>query len=292
MTRRSFDQTYKIALGPAPEPFETYADRARSEFSALLGTDPDEKIVQRFFEHNPSLVPGLHSLGFPGAFPRNYLLISQPVLPGLRARIPDLMWIAYTSVAIYPTLIEIERPGKRIFTAERVPYAEFSQARHQLAQWRAWFSKPENSQIFASEYSAAWLPARGIIKPRFVLLYGRRNEFYDDAELTRERSFLLDDAVEALVSYDRVAPDPVLHNAITVKATGNDRFRAIAVPPTFTLGPCDAERLSMIDELDSVIAATDSIASERRSFLLKRLPYWQAWARRGAPGTISTSDYE
>lgn len=292
MSRRCFDQTYEIASGPSPESFATYADRARAAFSALLATDPDEKLVQRFLEENPSFVPGLHSLGFAGAFPRHYLLISQPVLPGLRTRVPDLMWIGHTSVAIYPTLIEIERPGKQVFTSERVPCAEFSQARHQLAQWQAWFSKPENVQVFIGEYGAAWKPARGVVKPRFVLIYGRRAEIQDDAELARERAHLLDDTSEALVSYDRIAPDRTLDNAITVRAKGNDRFRAIAIPPTFTLGPLDADRLPMIDDLDKVIAATDSISPERRSFLLSRLPYWQAWGKREERGMMSSGDVE
>ena len=100
MSDRPFDQTYELVSGPAPEPFEPYAHQARVELSTLLGTDPDEKAIQQFFERNPCFVPGLHSLGFPGAFPRRNLLISQPPLPGLRARVPDLMWIAYTSVAI------------------------------------------------------------------------------------------------------------------------------------------------------------------------------------------------
>lgn len=292
MNHRHFD--YELVPGPAPEPFAAYADRAKAKFSALLAADPDEKAIQQFFEQNPCFVPGLHSLGFPGAFPRRYLLISQPPLPGLRARVPDLMWIAYTSVAIYPTLIELERPGKRLFTSERVPYADFTQARHQLAQWRGWFSRPENVQKFIAEYGAAWAPARGELKPRFILVYGRRAEFQDDAELMRERAYLLDDTAESLVSYDRIGPDHTLDNAITVKPLGNDRFGAIAVPPTFTLGPLDADRLPMIDNLDGVLAAADSIPPERRAFLRNRLPYWQAWARKGAGGlkTMSSGDYE
>jgi Domain of unknown function (DUF4263) len=292
MSHRNFDQTYELASGPAPEAFDTYADRAKAEFSALLDTDPDEKAIQKFFEQNPCFVPGLHSLGSPGAFPRRYLLITQPPLPGLRSRVPDLMWIAYSSVAIYPTLIELERPGKRLFTKERVPYADFAQARHQLAQWRGWFSKPENVQKFIAEYGVAWAPARGELKPQFILVYGRRAEFQDDAEMTHERAYLLDDTAESLVSYDRIGPDRMLDNAITVKPIGNNKFRAIAVPPTFTLGPLDADRLPMIDNLDGVLAATDSISPERRAFLRKRLPYWQAWAQNGAGGMMSSGDYE
>src|SRR5690242_5413617 len=108
MSKRTFEKTYEIVSGPSPEPFDTYATRVASGFATLLESTPNEATVQEFLEANPCMVPGLHSLGIlPGAFPRSALLISQPSLPGLRERVPDFMWISWSSIAIYPTLIEI-----------------------------------------------------------------------------------------------------------------------------------------------------------------------------------------
>jgi Domain of unknown function (DUF4263) len=288
-----FDKTYELRPGPAPEAFQSYADRVASEFAVLLDSRPNEPTVQGFLEQNPCLVPGLRSLGiYPSAYPCYSMLISQPSLPGLRVRRPDFMWIAGTSVAVYPTLIEIESPIKRLFTARRSPTATFSQARHQLTQWKAWFTRPENVQKFISDYSVTKAPAGEAFEPRFILIYGRRAEFENDPELKRERACLLDGEVESLTSYDRLTPDPMLANVITVRATGSGRFRAIAAPPTFTLGPIDADCLPHIDGLSEVLRTTTSIPVERRQFLLERLPYWENWAQEGRRGMIASWDRE
>lgn len=294
MERPGFTKTYEIEVGPPAEGFATYADRVVAEYRRLLDADPDERTVQVFLERNPCLVPGMRSLGIlPSAFPNDVLLISQPKLPALSARVPDFLWIAYNSVGIYPTSIEIERPSKRLFTAAGVPTAEFTQARHQLAQWRGWFSKPGNEAAFKSEYGVVDAPGgSGVLEPRFILVYGRRSELEDAPALARQRKFLLDGEVESLVSYDRLVPDPMLVNAITVRAVGDGRFRAIAVPPTFTLGPIDASRLAAVEGLEEVIAGTEQISVERKGFLLKRLPYWRGWARENRRGFVASVDVE
>ena len=106
------------------------------EYRALLSSGPDERQVQAFFERYPALVPGgLTPGGSTGHYPLHCALITQPVLPGFHSRLPDLMWIATDSGTWYPTLIEIESPGKRLFTKRGVPTAAFTQARTQLAQW-------------------------------------------------------------------------------------------------------------------------------------------------------------
>ena len=288
-----FEKTYELQAGPVPEAFQSYVDRVSSEFAVILDSSPEELTVQRFLEQNPCLVPGLRSLGiYPSAFPRHSMLISQPSLPGLRVRQPDFMWIARNSIATYPTLIEIERPGKKLFSVKRSPTADFTQARHQLTQWRAWFSRHENSQMFASDYILARDHRGTAFEPRFILVFGRRAEFENDPELTRERAYLLDGEIESLASYDRLTPDPTLANVITVRASGNGRFRAIAVPPTFTLGPLDADCLPLVDGLEEVIRTTASISAERRQFLISRLPYWRDWAQRRTRGIIRSGDHE
>lgn len=289
-----FQKTYEILAGPAPESFSAYERSITAAYATVLDSDPDEVTLQRFFERNPSMVPGMRSLGIlPSAFPNHNLLISQPVLPALAARIPDFLWIAYTSVGIYPTALEIERPGKQIFTTAGIPTADFTQARHQLAQWRGWFAEPENQALFRREYGVVdAADGSNIMEPKFILLYGRRAELEERKDLRRERALLLEGDVESLVSYDRLHPDPALANAITVKPTGHGRFRAVTIPPTFTLGPRDAARLLIIDGLDEVIENSAEIPPERRSFLLGRLPYWTRWAKENPRPTLSSTDFE
>jgi hypothetical protein len=98
--------------------------------------------------------------------------------------------------------------------------------------------------------------------------------------------------VENLVSYDRLAPDPLLGDAITVKVTGSGRFRAVAVPPTFTLGPYEASRLLVVDGIEEVIDRMPSISAERRRFLIERIPYWKAWAKGPRKGITNSGDRE
>ena len=286
------ERTYETVPGPKPEAFERYAQDVTSAFATLLASGPDERSIQRFLEQNPCLVPGPRSLGTdPSAHSRDSLLISQPLLPGLRSRRPDFMWITYTSAAIHPTLIEIERPNKRLFTSRGVPSAKFTQARHQLTQWKAWFSRPENVQKFIGDYQIIPVPGGEDFEPRFILICGRREEFENRPDLARERAKLLDGRIDSLVSYDRLSPDANLHNAITVIATGSGRFRAIAIPPTFTLGPRNAERLSYVDGIEDILRDSQTIANDRKEFLLNRLQYWREWTRSRC-GIFTSSDCE
>ena len=292
-----FEPTYKLVHGPEAERFEHYTNRLAEDFQRLLEGDPEEAELQSFFEQHPCLVPGIRSLGMhPSGFPVHGLLISQPRLPGLREKVPDFMWIASTSAACHPTLIEIERPSKRIFTSKGTPSASFTQARHQLTQWRAWFSQPENVQKFTVEYALVDYRSRiaGIV-PRYVLVFGRRSEFEQDAQRSRERSQLLNGEGEGLASYDRIEADPLMANAITVRALGDGRYRVLAVQPTFSLGPIDARRLHYLTDLEDAIRNAPGISDDRKRFLIERLPYWRDWAAgrfEGRGGVIRTGDRE
>jgi hypothetical protein len=215
------------------------------------------------------------------------------MLPGLSSKVPDFLWIAYNSVGIYPTFIEIERPGKVIFNADGSPSAKFTQASHQLVQWKAWLAKPGNDLVFKGEYGVSNAPSgSGQLDPRFILVYGRRAELHAKPDLARERALLFDNSTDFLTSYDRLVPDRMLANAITVKPLGSGRFRAIAVPPTFTLGPIDAERLVFVDGLDEAIACAEGISNERKAFLRERLPYWRQWAANEPRAWVTSTDVE
>jgi len=96
---------------------------------------------------------------------------------------------------------------------------------------------------------------------------------------------------EELMSYDRLRIDRDLRDAITVRGIGSGTYRAIAIPPTFTLGPVFAHRLLRIREFDAAIRKAD-ISGERVEFLLRRLEYWRNWASRPGVSIISSGDFE
>lgn len=290
----ALEQTYQLEKGPPWLDFSQYAAEALRRFSGLLREDPGEPVVQRFFESHPSFVPGGQAPGGGTTASRLYcMLVSQPELSGLGGRRPDFLWFTANSDTWFPTLIEIERPSKRIFRRDGTPGANFNQSRHQLAQWRAWFSEPDNQVKFRREYgvSPSWTDLK-VMRLRMILIYGRRSEFEDDPSLTKARAALLPGDDEELMSYDRLCPDPLLADALTVCAIGPSRYRALAVPPTLRLGPDSAERLLLIEQLTEAIDSSIGWSPERREFVKSRLSYWREWAREKRLGWITAGDWE
>lgn len=289
-----FEITYKLAEGPKPLSFVEYESELSCSFRKLLDSDPIEPDVQTFLVKNPCLVPGAWTPGsISGHYPLHCSLITRPLLPGFDARIPDFMWIATHSDSWFPTLIEIEKPSKRVFKADGVPRADFTQARNQLAQWRTWFNDPANRLKFQKDYDIPgdWIKYRGM-RLHMILIYGRRREFESDSALSKQRGSLITGVDEEVMSFDRLTPDPELTDAITVRASGLGRFVAVAVSPTLTLGPILAERLLVIDGLDEAIESSASLSVERKKFLKSRLPYWREWAQRSAKGIVKGRDQE
>jgi len=289
----SFECTYIIKRGPSATSVEKYASDTNGKFLRLIESNPIESDVQSFLERNPALVPGAGTPGVPWKHaPLFRILITQPKLPGLSSKYPDFLWFPFHSKAWYPTLIEIERPGKRIFTSRGIPTAQFTEARNQLAQWRTWFNDPANVQKLISDYGIPdEITQYSSMKLHMILVYGRRSECRSNPVLSKQQSSLLPGHDEELVSYDRLQVETDLRDVITVRALGSGMYRAVALPPTFTLGPSHAQRLSRIRKLESVIQQSP-IAKERIDFLLRRLPYWLKWAGKGDCGTINTGDHE
>ncbi len=276
--------TYEEAKGPDRMPWDEYAHRTKEAYVELLNSDPDEAAVQRFLEENPALAPGAWTPSVSsGHFPLHCALISQPVLPGLTSRKPDLMWVATHSGTWYPTLIELERPGKRLFTKEGVPTAEFTEARNQLAQWHVWFNSATNQQKFIEEYGIPdeWRKSR-LMELHMILVYGRREEFEEKSELSKQRASLMTGPHETLMSYDRLEADKDLHLSITVRPLGSGRYKVLRLPPTFGVGPLLAGRLLSIEGFDEALDASPDIEPKRRAFLKERIVYWRRWA--ASPG--------
>ncbi len=143
------EKTYKMTENP-PQPmgWNEYEQKLRDVWNNLLDSNPQEAEVQAFLEKHPCMIPGSRSMTMTsGHYPFPDAVISQPPLVGIGERIPDLMWLATSSLHFEPVLIEIERPDKKWFNSSGTPSADFTQAHSQLAQWKAWFDHPENRLV-------------------------------------------------------------------------------------------------------------------------------------------------
>ncbi|MEH2241922.1 Shedu anti-phage system protein SduA domain-containing protein [Nostoc sp.] len=286
-------KTYIIEKGPKEFDIDTYREERNKKYKILLDTTNSEKELQKFFEENPSFIPGAWTPGTKsGHYPLHCALITQPKLQGLTTRIPDFMWIATHSSGWYPTLIEIESPSKNILKNNGQPTSNFTQARNQLEQWKTWFSSASNVQQFLEQYQIPdYIRNERQMKLHMILIYGRRNEFEFDATKSKERMSLMSDGME-LMSYDRLSCDRELHNAITIRLNANGKYEALSIPPTFQLGPHFANRLLKIFGINEAFNKTIDITDERREFLKRRCPYWEDWAQNGEKGMVGSSDAE
>jgi hypothetical protein len=283
------DPTYKIVEGPPPVAFAEYSAATLAAWGALLSNSPAESAVQDFLERTPALLPIAEGPGgATTAWPFTNILVSQPRLPGLNAHQPDFLWFTNTSSTWYTFLVEIEQPSRRLFRRDGVPTAHFTVARNQLAQWRTWFHNPVNQLKFREEYGIPdmW-PSRRTMELRLVLIYGRRSEFEQEPNLSKQRSSLLPGSEEELMSFDRLQLNPFARDAVTVRALGNGRYRALRVPATFTLGPLHADRLLYVDGLADAIDNSHGWSEDRRLFVQQRIPYWTRWARLENKGWVS-----
>jgi hypothetical protein len=287
------NKTYNIEKGPAPVDEKVHQIATNQKFKELLAASPSEKDMQAFLERHPALVPGSRTPGnSSGHYPLHCALITQPKLQGLTTRIPDFMWISTHSAGWFPTLIEIESPEKKLFTKAGHPTRHFTQARSQLEQWKTWFSNSTNVQTFIEMYRVPeYMKSGRQMQLHMILVYGRREEFESNYTLSKERHSLNVPGME-IMSFDRLSYERDLNQAITVRMRKDNRYEAIYVPPTFTLGPNLSDRLTSVIGIEVAIENNDEIASDRKSFLRRRIPYWENWQNSGAKGVQDLSDYE
>ena len=273
----ALDLNYILEEGPVRVSDEEYLEKCNSQYIELLSSEPSESSMQSFLEKHPCLVPGHRTpAGNPGAS-LYHILVKQPNLPGLPLYVPDFMWIPAHSGAWFPTLIEIEQPNKRVFTKRGHPTSEFTQARHQLAQWHSWFANPNNVQQFMDYYGISNSLRHRAMVLRTILIFGRRSEFEDDPKLVSLRDSLLPGEYDELMSFDRLSADESVLDAITARGTGSGKYEAVWVQPTFETGPHWGQRLAQLEEIHHAIGQNDEIGKERREFLKRRVGYWKKW---------------
>lgn len=287
---RILDKTYEMASdAPRPMPWSEYCQHLLPAWEELLAQEPPETKVQAFLERHPCLVPGpsaaFGSAGH-GVFPS--ALISQPALPDFTRKVPDFMWIGSDSLSVYPILVEIEAPSKRWFRKDGVSTADLTQALSQLRDWRAWFSEPINQLSFVKYYD---VPAHGRpLKPRYILVYGRRSEFIGDDRAAPRRS-ALQAMDEILMTYDRMSPDHSTSDVLTVRRNAIG-YVASHVPPTLTVGPHTAHHHAKISGKSEALAASEYITDERKRFLSRRFEYWDGWSQNEGGGIRNAADWE
>jgi hypothetical protein len=294
MSRTIGVKRYEMVDSPPPAwTWDDYSRFLSKQWAACLRDASSEQDVQDFLELHPCVLPGGEGGGdsfgghhgpLPGA------VVRQPELPGLNRPVPDFLWVTRTSAGIHPVLIEIEDPRKRWFTKAGHPRSELTQARNQLSDWKTWFSNPAHQILFSEkyvldDYLRRWLP----VVPRYVLVYGRRADAEADRQANRSRANQQpNDVLE--MTYDRLAPQLTASNCVTVHA-GTSGWTVVNIPPTFRLGPNNADDLNILSGWEKAIGANNLITTERQRFLLERLAYWQEYAREGG-GLHDSQDWE
>lgn len=271
---------YKLHPNPAPIlPWAVYELNSNYEYNTLLKEkSDDESAFQKFFERNPSFLPGAFELReLSGHLPHLQCLISQPEIGASYTRKPDFLWLSQDSLTFVPVFIEIEKPSKKMFTQAGRTSADFTQAMDQIIEWKSILNRPENQLAFFRKYNLPQKLTSKIFKPQFILIYGRRDEYEGNESLTRKRSELQSGDI-MIMSYDRLSPRYDSKNMLCAhvsNTTGNSQYEIMTIPPTFEF---DAGWASDYREYVGFIEAIDKMeytTQERKNFLKERFPYWR-----------------
>ncbi len=273
--------------------WDEYATSSLAEYRILINGPQrdDESVIHKFFELNPAFVPGAFSYPRSGHAPIHWGMFTKPRLSGDPVYIPDFLWLATATDAIYPTFVEIETPAKKWFTASGQPTAQWTQAYDQILNWKRWLKNPARMQ--------AWIQSLRLPRqfghdyefhPQFVLIYGSAKEFDDRPELRSKRKMMVDDDT-FLKTFDNLVPDANVDDFMTIRREGN-RIVAVSIPPTFTVGPNVGEDVLAVEERIEAVERETRMSPERRAFLTNRIPYWDAWLKSPEMKVISTGDRE
>ncbi len=279
------NKTYELVNPSTPAmPGRDYVQIAKSELKLLLDSgERNERHFQELLEEHPCLVPGAHpetDVGGNGLYPR--AVITQPKLSGLRSRFPDFCIISHDSGTVYATFVEIESPSKPWAVKSGKQSAKLTHAIGQMQEWKIWFSEQLNQATFLRDFRLPdWLLEDRTFEQRYILVYGRRKEMQEARFQKRRAEIQAPD--ECLMTWDRIAPNPVLYSAITVRLTSSG-YTALRVPPTLQLGPTLAREYSIIIGKEAAVNNSRLIPPARAEFLMSRWEYWDEWARQDNRG--------
>lgn len=291
---RFFEKKYKVCEN-APKEVEwgKYYSEIMEEYKKLLENYSDsEKVFQEFFEKNPSFVPGALGMGggLSGHYPHMDTLISQPEIGIAVKRKPDFLWLAQDSVDFTPVFIEIERPNKSMFTKEKIPNKDFNQALNQLDEWRGILNGGVNIQAFYQNFSIPLSMQQKNFKPKFVLIYGRRNEYENDEYLQKIRSSKQREDVW-IMSFDRLLAI-FEYKQFTSCRMSQGKYEILHIPPTFRYRADRVSELVKYEGFEGAIDHMEMTSAERKKFLHDRFPYWKNRAEIICKGMIVSQEGE
>jgi len=109
--------------------------------------------------------------------------------------------------------------------------------------------------------------------------------------VTQKRGHLYPDDIVAM-TYDRLQPNANSDQLICMKVDSKGTFKTLSVPATLKWRPILAEDRAQITCIEAAIEANPYISSKRKQFLIRRLPYWNSWAKREPRGIINSRDEE
>lgn len=182
--------------------------------------------------------------------------------------------------------IEIEDPDKPWITDKGQQHHELTYALRQLRQWREWFNDAINRQVFFKRFQVPELFIERQWEPIWVLIYGRQR---DDERVAKLRADL-QSRNQRVIPYEHLEPDAEARDFICA-SNRTGRYEAVSIPPTVRLHPAVAEEWSLIEGKEDAASTSAWMTPERRTFLIERFPYWDAWGRNGE-GSWRSQDFE
>ena len=256
-----------------PWSWEEYEAYLNKEWPLVLDkSGGDEKKLQDFLERHPCLLPGgeasIESVGghhgpYPGA------VISQPRLSSDKEYRPDFLWLTKYSDAFIPVLIELESATKRWFRKDGKVTSQLKDAIYQVAEWKSWFESPENLLQFHKMFGISDAIREHLsIDPAYVLIYGRREEYFQ-TRYNKNRNSIRPDWM-TWSTYDRLKPNYDSRNWITIKIL-KGQWTVISIPPTFDFEMVEDLHLEKLVGLDKAIMKSPLISDVRKNRLLREL---------------------
>lgn len=269
--------------------WKEYVRISTKEYSELLENDVDhnEKVFHKFFERNPSFIPGAFQQT-PNHSPVMSGLITEPRInnkypeANRKFRKADFLWLAKHSRNLTPVFIEIEAPKKAIY---RINYddqrAELNHALNQIRDWQIHLD--ENREWFYKYYAVPekLREKEMAFTPEFLLIYGRRTEIADDALRRKLLSGMERDDAK-IMSFDRLQPSYECRNMLTLSVS-NGVYSVVSIPPTFSFSYYDRNDFVKVKGFKEKVAQMEHTSEKRKNFLIERYDYWCDYVNNPAP---------
>ena len=272
--------------------WETYEENILKDYYNLLSNSKNsEKVFQKFFEENPSFVPGAFEISdLSGHYPFMETIISHPNIGTIFQRKPDFVWLAQDSLTFSPVFVEIEKPTKKMFNKNKTTTAEFNQAINQIKQWEYLLNDSNNKLVLYEYFNLPLDIRKKKFNPQFLLIYGRREEYIDDELLTGVRATYKKDSIN-IISYDRLKPSYECQQIVSCKVQQGNYY-VINIPPTYKYRPYLAEDLVNFKDFESKIRIMKYTSEERKKFLKERYQYWYDFGKSNLKGILDPKDNE